>query len=73
MLDGFNRGDVAALDNVDPEAELEDEPRIPGAGGNYGHPGRHRLGHEVGRDPIDARRLPAPWRRLCGARVERRQ
>jgi ketosteroid isomerase-like protein len=39
MLDGFNRGDFAALEDVDPEAELQDEPRMPGAGWNYGHRG----------------------------------
>jgi ketosteroid isomerase-like protein len=39
LLDAFNRGQFAALDDVDPEAELQDEPRIPGAGWNYGHQG----------------------------------
>jgi ketosteroid isomerase-like protein len=39
LLDAFNRGDFSALDELDPEAELQDEPRIPGAGWNYGHAG----------------------------------
>src|ERR687889_310764 len=39
LLAAFNEGDFAALDEVDPDAEFQDEPRIPGAGWNYGHPG----------------------------------
>jgi hypothetical protein len=39
LLDAFNRGDFSALDELDPAAELQDEPRIPGAGWNYGHDG----------------------------------
>jgi ketosteroid isomerase-like protein len=39
LLDAFNRGDVSALDELDPHAELQDEPRIPGAGWNYGYAG----------------------------------
>jgi hypothetical protein len=39
LLAAFNRGDFSALDDVDAEAEFQDEPRIPGAGWNYGHSG----------------------------------
>jgi ketosteroid isomerase-like protein len=39
LLEAFNRGDFAALDELDAEAELQDETRIPGAGWNYGHQG----------------------------------
>jgi hypothetical protein len=39
LLAAFNRGDLSALDEVDPEAEFQDEPRIPGAGWNHGHGG----------------------------------
>ena len=39
LLDAFNRGEFSALDELDPEAQLQDEPRIPGAGWNYGHAG----------------------------------
>jgi ketosteroid isomerase-like protein len=39
LLDAFNRGDFSALDELDPGAELQDEPRIPGAGWNYGYAG----------------------------------
>jgi ketosteroid isomerase-like protein len=39
LLDAFNRGDFAALDELDDAAELQDEPRIPGSGWNYGHQG----------------------------------
>jgi hypothetical protein len=39
LLAAFNRGDFSALDDVDPQAEFQDEPRIPGAGWNYGHSG----------------------------------
>src|SRR5215213_7558947 len=39
LLDAFNRGDFSALDELDPQAELQDEPRIPDAGWNYGHAG----------------------------------
>jgi hypothetical protein len=39
LLAAFNRGDFSALEDVDPEAEFQDEPRIPGAGWNYGHSG----------------------------------
>ena len=39
LLDAFNRGDFSALDELDPAAALQDEPRIPGAGWNYGHAG----------------------------------
>jgi ketosteroid isomerase-like protein len=39
LLNAFNRGDFAALDELDAQAELQDETRIPGAGWNYGHEG----------------------------------
>ena len=39
LLDAFNRGDFSALEELDPQAELQDEPRIPGASWNYGHEG----------------------------------
>jgi ketosteroid isomerase-like protein len=39
LLDAFNRADFSALDELDPRAELQDEPRIPGAGWNYGYAG----------------------------------
>jgi SnoaL-like domain len=39
LLAAFNRGDFSALDDVDPQAEFQDEPRIPGAGWNHGHSG----------------------------------
>jgi ketosteroid isomerase-like protein len=39
LLDAFNRGDFRALNELDPRAELQDEPRIPGAGWNYGYQG----------------------------------
>jgi ketosteroid isomerase-like protein len=39
LLVAFNRGDLVALDELDERAELQDEPRIPGAGWNYGHDG----------------------------------
>jgi hypothetical protein len=39
LLSAFNRGDFAALDELDSDVELQDEPRIPGAGWNYGHQG----------------------------------
>jgi ketosteroid isomerase-like protein len=39
LLDGFNRGDFAALNELDPQVELQDEPRIPGASWNRGHQG----------------------------------
>jgi ketosteroid isomerase-like protein len=42
LLDAFNRGDVSALAEIDQEAELQDEPRIPGASWNYGHEGAVR-------------------------------
>ena len=42
LLDAVNRGDFSALEELDPEAELQDEPRIPGAGWNYGHEGAVR-------------------------------
>ena len=42
LLDAFNRGDFSALDELAPDAELQDEPRIPGAGWNYGHDGALR-------------------------------
>jgi ketosteroid isomerase-like protein len=42
LLDAFNRGDFSALDELDPYAELQDEPRIPGASWNYGHEGAVR-------------------------------
>jgi ketosteroid isomerase-like protein len=42
LLDAFNRGDFSALDELDPQAELQDEPRIPGASWNYGHDGAVR-------------------------------
>jgi ketosteroid isomerase-like protein len=39
LLDAFNRGDFSALEELDPRAELQDEPRIPGATWHYGHAG----------------------------------
>src|ERR687889_1802226 len=42
LLAAFNRGDFSALDELDPRAELQDEPRIPGAGWNYGADGAVR-------------------------------
>ena len=36
LLAAFNCGDSAALDEVDSDAELQDEPRIPGADGTTG-------------------------------------
>jgi hypothetical protein len=39
LLVAFNRGDFGALNELDPKAELQDEPRIPGAGWNYGYRG----------------------------------
>jgi ketosteroid isomerase-like protein len=39
LLEAFNRGDFGALNELDPRAELQDEPRIPGAGWNYGYQG----------------------------------
>ncbi|MEA2419510.1 MAG: SnoaL-like domain [Thermoleophilaceae bacterium] len=39
LLDAFNRGDFSALDELDPDAALQDEPRIPGAGWNHGYAG----------------------------------
>jgi ketosteroid isomerase-like protein len=73
LLDAFNRGDFSALAELDPAAELQDEPRIPGASWNYGHDGAVRwavkLWQSFGRlwfeieDPIEARDcLVARWR-----------
>jgi hypothetical protein len=42
LLGAFNHGDFAALDDMDPEVELQDEPRMPGAGWNRGHDGAVR-------------------------------
>ena len=42
LLEAFNRGDFSALNEIDPHAELQDEPRMPGAGWNYGHEGAVR-------------------------------
>ncbi len=39
LLAAFNQGDFTALEEVDPDARFQDEPRIPGAGWNYGHSG----------------------------------
>lgn len=39
LLEGFNRGDFAALNQLDADAELQDQPDIPGAGWNRGHSG----------------------------------
>ena len=39
LLGAFNRGDFGALNELDARAELQDEPRIPGAGWNYGYRG----------------------------------
>ena len=39
LLAAFNRGDFSALDEVAPDAQFQDEPRIPGASWNYGHEG----------------------------------
>jgi ketosteroid isomerase-like protein len=73
LLDAFNRGDFSALHELDPEAELQDEPRIPGASWNYGHEGAVKwavkLWQSFGRlwfeidEPIQARDcLVAHWR-----------
>jgi SnoaL-like domain len=39
LLAAFNQGNFSALEEVDPDAEFQDEPRIPGAGWNHGHSG----------------------------------
>jgi hypothetical protein len=39
LLGAFNRGDFGALNELAADVELQDEPRIPGAGWNYGHQG----------------------------------
>lgn len=39
MLECFNRAGFGALGFMDPEVELQDEPRMPDAGWNYGHQG----------------------------------
>jgi ketosteroid isomerase-like protein len=39
LLSAFNEGDFGALNELDPRAELQDEPRMPGAGWNYGYRG----------------------------------
>jgi len=39
LLEAFNRGDFAALNELDGEAEIQDETRIPDGGWNYGHRG----------------------------------
>jgi hypothetical protein len=39
LLGAFNDGDFGALNELDAHAELQDEPRIPGAGWNYGYRG----------------------------------
>jgi ketosteroid isomerase-like protein len=73
LLDAFNRGDFSALEELDPQAELQDEPRIPGASWNYGHEGAVKwavkLWQSFGRlwfeieDPIEARNcIVARWR-----------
>jgi hypothetical protein len=64
LLDAVNRGDFSALEELDPEAEIQDEPRIPGAGWNYGYDGAVqwavKLWQSFGRlwfeidDPIEA-------------------
>lgn len=73
LLQAFNRGDFLALDELDPLAELQDEPRIPGAGWNYGHAGAVKwavkLWQSFGRlqfdidEPLEARDcLVTRWR-----------
>jgi ketosteroid isomerase-like protein len=73
LLDAFNRGDFSALEELDPHAELQDEPRIPGAGWNYGYAGAVKwavkLWQSFGRlrfeidDPVEVRdRLVTRWR-----------
>ena len=73
LLAAFNRGDFSALDELDPQAELQDEPRIPGASWNYGHDGAIKwavkLWQSFGRlwfeieEPVEARNcLVARWR-----------
>jgi ketosteroid isomerase-like protein len=73
LLAAFNRGDFSALEELDPQAELQDEPRIPGASWNYGHEGAVKwavkLWQSFGRlwfeieDPIEARDcIVARWR-----------
>jgi hypothetical protein len=42
LLRAFNQGKFAALDDMDPDVELQDEPRIPGAGWNRGYEGALR-------------------------------
>jgi ketosteroid isomerase-like protein len=42
LLDAFNAGDLGALDALDENAELQDEPRMPGAGWYRGHDGAVR-------------------------------
>jgi hypothetical protein len=75
LLSAFNRGDFAALNEIDDEAELQDETRIPGAGWNYGHEGAVdwavKLWESFGRlaldisDPIDVGPcLVARWHAL---------
>ena len=39
LLDAFNADDLGALDALDENAELQDEPRMPGAGWCWGHHG----------------------------------
>jgi hypothetical protein len=73
LLEAFNRGDPSALDELDPHAELQDEPRIPGAGWNYGYSGAVKwavkLWQSFGRlqfdidEPVEARGcLVTRWR-----------
>ncbi len=73
LLDAFNRGDFSALEELDPHAELQDEPRIPGAGWNYGYAGAVKwavkLWQSFGRlrfeidDPVEVSdRLVTRWR-----------
>ena len=42
LLDAFNADDLGALEALAEDAELQDEPRMPGAGWNRGHDGAVR-------------------------------
>jgi hypothetical protein len=57
LLGAFNRGDFSALAELDPHAELQDEPRIPGASSHYGHAGAVRWAVKL-------------WQRLAGSGIE---
>jgi ketosteroid isomerase-like protein len=82
LLDAFNRGDFSALEELDPNAAIQDEPRMPGAGWNYGYDGAvkwavklwqsfGRLSFEID-DPIESEDcLVTRWRATgVGTRVD---